>query len=148
MALTYIKDARATFTLDGTEHGCQLKNITLSVDTEGGGATERVLCGDAIPETLTFTDRMSGTIVQDWPAPGGGLIGHTRAEANRGKVVPFVLTATSPAGYSATGTVQITPLPVTVDPNGSAEADFDWKVVSLTETYPSAAPASSDAPEA
>jgi hypothetical protein len=147
VAVTFIQDARATFTLDGTEYGCQLKNVTLSVEVDGGGSTERVLCGDAIPDPLTFTDRLAGTIVQDWPAPGGGLIGHTRQAANRGKVVSFTLTSTSPAGYTATGKVQLTPLPVTIDPNAPAEADFDWKMTELTETYPAPAALSSDAPD-
>jgi hypothetical protein len=139
VAVTVIQDARATFQLDGKEYACQLKNVTLTVEVGGGGDAERVLCGDALPDPLTFADRMTGTVIQDWPAPGGGLIGHTRLPANRGKVVDFTLTATSPSGYVATGKIQITPLDLTIDPNGRAESDVSWKITELTETYPPAA---------
>lgn len=138
MAVTVIQNARATFQLDGKDYGCQLKNVTLTVDVAGGGSGEKVLCGDSLPDPLTFSDKMTGTVVQDWPAPEGGLIGHTRLPANRGKVVPFTLTATAPAGYSATGKVQLTPLDLTIDPNGSAESAFTWTITELAETYPPA----------
>lgn len=139
MSVVTARMAHATFTVDGKEYGCQIVDLTLGADKSGGDASRRTLCGDLIPEQATYADRLTGTVVQDWPAPGGGLIGFTRATANRGRVVPFTLTVTDPADtYSATGTVQIDPLDVSINPNETAESDVDWTVVSLVETFPPA----------
>lgn len=146
MALTVVQNARATFVLDGSTFTAQLKNVTMTTDANGGGQGEKTLSGETIPDPLTFVDRITGTVVQDWPAAGGGLIGFSRKTANRGKVVPFTLTAVEPAGYAATGTVQVTPLDLTIDPNGSAESAVDWQLITLDETYPAAAaPGDADA---
>lgn len=140
MAVTVIQNAQATVKIDGKDYSAQVKNLTLTVDTSSDGGGESTLSGDKIPESTTFQDKMTGTVVQDWPAPSGGLIGATRIPANRGKVVPFEITAVQPAGYSATGTLTLTPLDLTIDPNGRAESDVEWSIVTIAETYPTAAP--------
>jgi hypothetical protein len=141
VAVTIVQNVTATFELDGTDYSCQFLSLTLTTETSGEGDPEYVLCGEQLPGTLRFTDRITGTMIQDWPAPGGGLIGHTRQSANRGKVVPFTLTGTTGGKtVTATGKVQLTPLPLGFDPNGRAEADVSWRVTELAETYPAATP--------
>jgi hypothetical protein len=126
----------ATFVLDSTDHSAQIVDVTLTAEGSGGGSDRRTLSGELVPETETYADTLNGTVIQDWPAPGGGLIGHTRAVANRGKVVPFTLTSVDPAGYVATGTVKMSPLDLGLNPNETAEAALSWKIVTLDETYP------------
>lgn len=142
------KVAEATVTIDGTEHGCQIIDLVLTANDTSGTEDRKTLCGASIPSAATFEDRLTGTVVQDWPAPGGGLIGHTRTPDNRGKVVPFTIATVTPPGYTATGTVQLAPLDLSLNPNETAEAGLDWKIVSLTETYPAPAAATHDDPDA
>lgn len=139
MTVVTAKVAAATFTVDGKDYAAQILNLTLTVEDNSGDENRKTLDGSAIPSASSYTDRLTGTLVQDWPAPEGGLIGHSRITANRGKVVPFVLTSVTPAGYSATGTVQIQPLDLTLDGNETAESAIDWKIITLAETYPAAA---------
>jgi hypothetical protein len=130
------KVAAATFTIDGTDYAAQILNLTLTVEDTAGTEDRKTLDGSAIPSASSYTDRLTGQVVQDWPAPLGGLIGHSRIAANRGKVVPFVVTSVNPAGYSATGTVQMAPLDLTLDGNDTAESGIDWKILTIAETYP------------
>lgn len=139
MSVVTAKVAHATFVLDGTDYSCQIVDMTLTAESSGGGSDRRTLCGDLVPETETYTDSLTGTVIQDWPAPGGGLIGHSRVPANRGKVVPFTLTSVDPVGYSATGTIQMTPLDLSLNPNETAESAVSWKITTLTETFPAPA---------
>jgi hypothetical protein len=136
MTVVTAKVAAATFTIDGKDYAAQILNLTLTVEDTAGTEDRKTLDGSAIPSASSFTDRLTGQVVQDWPAPLGGLIGHSRITANRGKVVPFVLTSTNPAGYSATGTVQMSPLDLTLDGNDTAESAIDWKIITIAETYP------------
>lgn len=144
MALTTITNARATFTVDGDSYEAQLKNVTVTTDSSGGGTGDKTLSGETIPDPLTFVDRLTGTYVQDWTAPAGGLVGFSRE--HRGEVVDVELESV-PAAYKLVGTIQLTPLDVTLDPNAPAESSIDWQLITADETWPAAAPAPLEADE-
>lgn len=150
MAITTVSLKSATFKIDPTtpaptgtptysgDYSAQLIDVKLTVDSSGGKSNRKTLSGDVIPESLTFTDQLQGTVLQDWPAVGGGLIGLSRDPAHRGGTFAFQVTSVDPAGYTATGVVQMTPLDLDLNPNDTAEAKLDWKITTLAETYPTA----------
>lgn len=143
MAVTTVQIKSATVKIAGTDHAAQFRNVTLTTETNDPGTGDRTLDGSVIPSAATYTDKVTGTVVQDWPAPGGGLIGY--ADTHRGEWVAIEVKSIDPAGTTFTGKVRLDPLDRTLDPNETATADVDWSLTDYVPTYPApAAPLADD----
>jgi hypothetical protein len=100
--------------------------LTPEVD-EGDPVT--VLCGDTIPGSVTFTETLGGTFLQDFSA-AGGIVEYSRI--HKGEVVDFTFVPSTAAGVGATGQVMVYPLAFGTSDGEFGDvltADFTWPVV-------------------
>lgn len=103
---------------------CQLTKAQITWDKDAEDP-QHVLCGDVVPGDVTYTAKLTGTVIQDLSADG--MMDYTWT--NKGEAVPFTFTPSTTAGRTVTGTVVIDPLDLGGDVKTKPSSDFEWDIV-------------------
>lgn len=124
MPLTVSKQKNGTLTLNGTEFGCQTRNVKIVPPDQPDDASEEVLCGDLIPpdEGGDNAWKLSINSIQDFTDPAGLT---KFLFDNQGEAHAFVWRPTGAAGISISGTVIIWPTEIGGDVNKRLEAEVE-----------------------
>lgn len=134
-----LSNGTLTFGATGSEEdfSCQVTNVRIepSHDVEEGVET---LCGEREPDSLTTTDALMGTAIQDFTAPGG-FVEYTWT--NHGQTIAFVFKPTAQTAPSVAGSCQIRRVVLGGDVAKKATFDFEFPCSDIpTITWPSTGP--------
>jgi hypothetical protein len=104
---------------------CQLSKAFVEWDKDKEDDTE-VLCGEAIPGGITYTGKLTGTVLLD--LSDDGMVDFTWAE--KGNQHPFVFVPNTAAGKQVSGTLTVDPLNVGGEEvKKNMKVDFEWDIV-------------------
>ena len=118
---------------------CQLSKAKVEWDKDKEDDTE-VLCGETIAGGITYTAKLTGTVLLD--LSDEGMVDYTWT--HKGEAQPFVFVPNTAAGKAVTGTLTVDPLDVGGDEvKKNMSVDFEWDIVGepVWGTAPAAAAA-------
>lgn len=112
-------------TATGLDLSCQLSAAKVEWDKDKEDDTE-VLCGETLPGGITYTAKLTATVLLD--LTDEGMVDFTWT--NKGAQYPFVFEPNTAAGKSVTGTLIVDPLDVGGDEvKKNMSVDLEWDIV-------------------
>ena len=142
MASNPVRFGPGTFklgTAPGTDFSCSVQSMAVVPEKEEGDAI-RLLCGDSIPGSISYTFNLAGTILQDIGVAAGLA---KFCWTNMGVAVPFSYTPTTAATTAIAGSVIIDPITLGTSDGETGDvltSDIEFAIVGTpTVTWPVAA---------
>ena len=146
MAGTATKLGPGTLTIGTTtplDLSCQLSAAKVEWDKDKEDDTP-VLCGESLPGGVTYTAKLTGTVLLD--LSDGGMVDFTWTE--KGNVHPFTFVPNDAAAKQVSGSLTVDPLDVGGDEvKKNMSVDFEWDIVGEPVWEDAAAPLGLAAPK-
>lgn len=125
-------------TAPGTDFSCSVQSLAVVPEKDEGDPI-KLLCGDSIPGSISYSFNLTGTILQDIGS-AAGLAKY--CWTNMGLAVPFEYTPATSATTKAAGTVIIDPVTIGTSDGETGDvltSDIEFACVGTpTVTWPAA----------
>lgn len=125
-------------TAPGTDYSCQVQSLAVVPEKDEGDPI-KLLCGDSIPGSISYSFNLTGTVLQDL-GTAAGLAHFTWT--NMGLPVAFEYTPTTSATTKAVGTVIVDPVTIGTSDGEVGDvltSDIEFAIVGTpTVTWPAA----------
>lgn len=111
MAANPVRFGPGTFklgTAPGTDYSCSVQSLEVTPEKDEGDPI-RLLCGDSIPGSISYSYKLTGTILQDIGTATG--LAHY-CWTNKGTAVPFEYVPATSAVTKVAGTVIVDPVSI------------------------------------
>ena len=131
MASNPVRFGPGTFklgTAPGTDYSCSVQSLAVVPEKDEGDPI-RLLCGDSIPGSISYSFSLTGTILQDI-GTSAGLAKY--CWTNMGLAVPFEYVPTTSATTKVAGTVIVDPITIGTSDGETGDvltSDIEFAVV-------------------